>query len=947
MGEEGENRGYEGKFDLNIVPFNPPVDVDEAAAAWKKWIKGFCRKILFFRVKEVDDRAIAFVMYGGETVDDLVDTLPNPVDGDVKFPVEWGILKMKPDGTADEAINNFHKAVFKVNKHFSTRANKDTARSQFESMKQGDLKMANYYVDLRKQAEKCQFADKDDSIRTRILQTMTDKKLRREAMYKNYTLAQIVDNATNKEDIERQAKEMEQGSAVVHKVYQQKQKSRPGQKSKWKKHGKQQNEQQQQSQKDQGDDKKSDKKECSYCGYSHAGPRTKCPASGKTCHNCNGKGHFQKQCKAPRKGRTHHVNEGAAGGESSDSDDGFVFSVQDGAKRPTVKVTISGVRGHADADSCSSANVMDEKQFDAIAANSEKPLKLKPASNKLYPYAQHQPLELAGKFTATIRSLVTQQEVITEFLVVKGSANSRPLLSFDTSVALGVLQVTNANLKRPPMETTGYESIKEEFQEVFTGLGKHRRISASFIVDESIHPMVLKQHKVPYHLDKQVRIEEDRLIALGVLEEVPDDEATTWCTNPVIAPKPHKPGAIRYCSNMRVPNTAIKRPITEALTVEDVKVRLANATCFSILDMNEAYHQLVLEKASRHMTTFYGTRGRLRYARLNYGTISAQDIFDKAMDDTIHGLKGVLHIRDDFVIHGESKDDHDAALRAFLSRFKDSGLTLSPKKCKIGVPEIEFFGLTFSKRGVSPAPSKVEALRNMGKPTDAAEVRSLLGMAQYSSQFIPNFSDLTAPLRELTKSGSSWKWEEEEEGAFKKLQSCLSRDTVLGYYQVSQKTRLMVDAGPNGLGLIMFQLKEKGWQPVVCASRSLTDVEKRYSQMEKEALAIRWACERCYIYLIGSPRFTIITDHQPLIPLFNNPNSKPPLRLERWLMYLQQFDFVLEYSPGKTNGADYLSRHSLPLTSEDTHTSAYRDAVVKSVIHPQGYHHSRIAGSHS
>ena len=93
-----------------------------------------------------------------------------------------------------------------------------------------------------------------------------------------------------------------------------------------------------------------------------------------------------------------------------------------------------------------------------------------------------------------------------------------------------------------------------------------------------------------------------------------------------------------------------------------------------------------------------------------------------------------------------------------------------------------------------------------------------------------------------------------------------------------------------------MQKKPEGWKAVECASRSLTEVEKRYSQIDREALAIRWACERCYLYLIGSS-FVIETDHQPLLPLFNNPHSRPPMRIERWLLYLQQFDFQLKYCP--------------------------------------------------
>lgn len=118
---------------------------------------------------------------------------------------------------------------------------------------------------------------------------------------------------------------------------------------------------------------------------------------------------------------------------------------------------------------------------------------------------------------------------------------------------------------------------------------------------------------------------------------------------------------------------------------------------------------------------------------------------------------------------------------------------------------------------------------------------------------------------------------------------------------------------------------------VTCASKSLTEVEKRYSQTDREALAIRWAYEKCYMYLIGS-QFTIETDHQPLLPIFNNPHSRPPMRIERWLLYLQQFDFELKFCPGKSNPADYISRHTVPLSEEDEKTANARDLVIRSII---------------
>ena len=114
------------------------------------------------------------------------------------------------------------------------------------------------------------------------------------------------------------------------------------------------------------------------------------------------------------------------------------------------------------------------------------------------------------------------------------------------------------------------------------------------------------------------------------------------------APKPHNPEAIRFCSDIRVPNTAILRHVTKALTVEDIKLKLEGATVFSVLDMNEGYYQLELDEDSRPLTTFYGTDCKIEHTRLNYGTISAQDIH------TIAGLNGMLHIRDDFIVFGKS-----------------------------------------------------------------------------------------------------------------------------------------------------------------------------------------------------------------------------------------------------------------------------------------------------
>ena len=102
-------------------------------------------------------------------------------------------------------------------------------------------------------------------------------------------------------------------------------------------------------------------------------------------------------------------------------------------------------------------------------------------------------------------------------------------------------------------------------------------------------------------------------------------------------------------------------------------------------------------------------------------------------------------------------------------------------------------------------------------------------------------------------------------------------------------------------------------------SRSLSDVEKRYSQTEKHALAVKWRKDRLPIYLLGAPKFQIVTSHKPLIPMFSKPTTKLPPWVEKYVMALQDVDYEIVYEPGKDerDPLDYLLRHPLPETGSD------------------------------
>ena len=138
------------------------------------------------------------------------------------------------------------------------------------------------------------------------------------------------------------------------------------------------------------------------------------------------------------------------------------------------------------------------------------------------------------------------------------------------------------------------------------------------------------------------------------------------------------------------------------------------------------------------------------------------------------------------------------------------------------------------------------------------------------------------------------------------------------YFDTKKETLLTVDASPVGISTILSQKDNCSDNARVIAydSRSLTPVEKRYSQTEKEALSIMCAVEHFHLYIYGS-HFTLITDHKPLEVIYDSASSKPSARIERWVLHLQSYTFSVVYKPGKDNPADFLSRHpTLASTSQ-------------------------------
>ncbi len=204
--------------------------------------------------------------------------------------------------------------------------------------------------------------------------------------------------------------------------------------------------------------------------------------------------------------------------------------------------------------------------------------------------------------------------------------------------------------------------------------------------------------------------------------------------------------------------------------------------------------------------------------------------------------------------------------------------------------------------------------------------------SHYCSKFLPNFSTITEPLRRLLKKETPWIWSDAQQSAFQELKDLLLSSKTLAFFDPTAETEIITDASPVGLGAVILQRQPDGHlQPVDYASRALKDAETRYSQIERESLGIYLAINRFRNYLYGMT-FTVKTDHKPLVSLFKT-SSKPPPRIENWIIRLMSYSFKVVYQPGKENSADYLSR-SNPLKIKDDR-SYHGEDYINSILQRQ------------
>jgi len=837
------------------------------------------RAQLFFQANEIAEAkrvAVFLTAIGGRTYTLLRNLLAPTVPKDKSF---------------DEIVDT-------LKKHFEPKVLVIAERFKFHSRGQAvGESVAQYVAELRRLATHCNFdAYLDEALRDRFVcglrSEATQKKLLTET---DLTFQKAVDIAHTMETAADNARKLQSPSRATEPMTHLKDIRRV-------------------SSNGQGEASNSN---CYRCGKSTHKP-AQCPFRTAKCHNCGKMGHLRRVCRQPKRSPKQ---QGAQASHSrqqvklvqEDTTDEILILYQDKAScdRPLeVDLTLEGKPLRMEVDTGAAVSLVSEKTYRSLFPKAP----LQPSTTKLRTYSG-EPLAVVGQREVEIKH--GEQSAKLPLLVVQSEG---PSLLGRNWLRVFRLDWKVIHLLRGG----GLQELLERYGEVFQPeLGTLKGYEAKIHVDPGAKPQFCKARTVPYALKDKVEQELERLTKEGVIEPI---QFADWAA-PIVPVMKGDGKSIRICGDFKVTVNRVskldKYPIPK---IDDLFAQLAGGKSFTKLDMSQAYQQLVLDEDSRKYVVINTHRGLFRYNRLPFGISSAPGIFQRVMESLLSGIPGVVVYIDDVLVTGKTEDEHLAALEEVLRRMKKAGLRLKREKCIFLAPSVVYLGHRIDEHGLHPVAEKLQALQEAPRPKNVAELKSYLGLLTYYAKFLPNLSTVLAPLYKLLKRQEPWKWLAEQEKAFERSKELMMSSQLLVHFDPKLEIRLACDASAYGIGVVLsHKMPDGSEKPVGFASRTLTQTEKNYSQMEKEGLACIYGVKHFHSYLLGH-KFVLQTDHEPLRTLFSSSKTVPPhasSRIQRWAWTLAAYEYVVVCRKTDQHAnADAMSRLPLPYTPDETSVPA-------------------------
>lgn len=435
-----------------------------------------------------------------------------------------------------------------------------------------------------------------------------------------------------------------------------------------------------------------------------------------------------------------------------------------------------------------------------------------------------------------------------------------------------------------------------KFEKLFDGkLRKFTDEQIHLDVDPTVPPKRSRPYTVPHSQKELFRKELNRLVDIGVLEKC---GRANWVSGTFCIPK--KDGRIRWVSDFRALNKAIKRKFYPLPKIQEILYRRKGYKFLSKLDLSMQYYTFEMDDESADLCTIATPFGLYRYRRLPMGVSASPDIAQEIMERVLGHLEDLEVYLDDIAAFSGTWEEHLVLLDQLLTILQDKGFAINPLKCEWGIQETDFLGHWLTPQGVKPWRKKIDAILRMQPPTNVKELRSFLGMVTYYRDMWPRRSHVLAPLTALIKT-KQFVWGPEQHRAFNEMRALLTTDVMLAFPDHNVPFDIETDASDYQLGAVIKQHD----RPVAYYSRKLSSAQKNYTTIEKELLSVVETLRVFRSMLLGA-KITVHTDHKNLTHKLTSFNTQ---RVMRWRLLLEEYGPTFAYKKGSENCvADALSR---------------------------------------
>ncbi len=670
---------------------------------------------------------------------------------------------------------------------------------------------------------------------------------------------------------------------------------------------------------------------CMWCGSTQLHKKNECPARDSTCNFCRKQGHYEKVCR--RKTKTLKTKRQYAVAYTSDDSDGYeeqefydmdmvssTKKIREVLAEVTFNPSKNTLQGKVDTGAMTTCMPMSQLQSIGLEESSIKPSTacLKGITGtKMNTLGEITQKITCNKITRSHKIIIT--ELGTELILGIDFCKKFNLVNIaecciQRQVTVDAVHMTDekevnyATLEKkwkehlPLGKKSGnaLQDLKNIFPDMFDGKVGLFEGEVDLKVTPEAKPVQLPPRAVPLSVLPQLKQQLDKMEAEGIIRPCP--ETTDWVHNLVLANK--KSGELRICLDPKNLNKYLVRSVHYTASWEDAQHSFNKGKYFSTLDAKSGYWTKQLSKESQLLTAFNTPFKKYCFIRLPFGLSVSSEIFCEQMDKALTGIPGTFPCADDVKIQGSTELRHDVHLLETIDKAKQAGIKFNPDKCHIKSPKIEYFGRIISAKGVEPCPKKVKAIKKLEPPQNKQELQSFFGTVNFMSTFIPHLSKKTHLMRSLLKKDVHFIWTSDMQKEFNDIKQSIFEKVQLTHFDPSNEVIIETDGSMKGLGAVLIQEKN----PVKFISKSLTPTESDYSNIERELLAVLFACEKLHTYVYGRA-VTIHTDHKPLENIFLKPISLAPARLQRMLLRLRMYNLEVKYVGAKNVLiADTLSR---------------------------------------